>query len=185
MAKISNKGTFFLRVNEWIRTRKDVLKFLLIFGVCLGIFSFILEREYTQLTFVEPHLTQVAIVCSKVLNILGTESDVSGSSISTSGFSAGIVKGCESIYPTAMLWAAVLAFPLQGSSVIKWKWKIFGLVGGAVILFILNIIRVVTMLYIGTYFPSLFDMIHIYAWQALFILITLAVFLIWAAKATK
>ncbi len=110
------------------------------------------------------------------MKLVGTECEVYGSSISSGRFSVQVIKGCESIYATAMLWAAMLAFPAT------WKQRIVGMISGAVILFLINIVRVITMFYIGTYFPSLFDMVHIYAWQALFILITLAVWLVWAAK---
>ena len=149
------------------------------FVIALASFSFILERDSVQQAFVSPHLTHVASLCGKVLNGIGTSCDVYGSSIMSTSFSVQVIKGCESIYATAMLWAALLAFPAT------WSWKVVGILGGGVVLFLVNIARVITMFYIGMYVPSLFDMVHIYAWQALFILFTLAVFLLWAAKASK
>ncbi len=116
-------------------------------------------------------------MCGNILTFFGTQCNVFESSISSARFSVEVVRGCESIYPTVMLWSAILAYPSS------WRWKIIGLFGGAVILYILNIVRVITMFYIGVYFPFLFEMVHIYAWQALFILLILAVFLFWAAKA--
>jgi len=159
--------------------RKPIYKFLGIFTISLCGFSFILQQDAVQTAFVSPHLNQVAWVCGKVLRTLGTQCEVYESSIVAARFSVQVIKGCESIYPTAMLWAALLAYPAA------FGWKISGLIGGALILFLLNIFRVITMFYIGVYLPSLFDIIHIYAWQALFILVTLAVFLFWAVKAAK
>ena len=185
MKKHSEDQPFISRIRRWIIERKKILKFLLVFIVSLSMFSFILELESVQLSFINPHLNHVAWTCGKVLKSLGTDCDVYESSISSAQFSVQVVKGCESIYPTVMLWAALLAYPQQGSRKTRWRWKIVGIIGGAVILFIMNIIRVVTMFYIGMYFPSLFDLVHIYAWQALFILLTLGVFLFWAAKAQK
>jgi len=163
----------------WGQRNKMIIKFCIIFVICLGGFSYILQLETIQTNFTFPHLNHVAWICGKTLNTLGTQCDVYESSISSARFSVQVVKGCESIYPTAMLWSALLAYPAL------LRWKVIGIVCGAAILFILNIIRVITMFYIGIYFPSLFDMVHIYAWQALFILLTLAVFLFWAAKVSK
>ena len=167
------------RLKSWSQQQNEILKFLLIFIVLLSVFSFMLEQDSIQRVFVLPHLNQVASLCGSILNRIGTQCDVAQSSVTSTSFSVQIVKGCESIYPTAMLWAAILAYPA------KWRCRIAGLIGCAVILFFVNIVRVVTMFYVGTYFPSIFDFVHIYAWQALFILITLALFLFWAANTSK
>ena len=175
----TDKDSLYDRLRGWASTHREIVRFFLVFVIVLAAFSFILERDAVQQAFVSPHLTHVALLCGKVLNGIGTSCDVYGSSITSSRFSVQVIKGCESIYATAMLWAALLAYPAS------WRWKLVGIVGGAVILFIVNILRVITMFYIGIYFPSLFDMVHVYAWQALFILLTLGVWLLWAAKASK
>ncbi|MBI1804250.1 MAG: exosortase H [Ignavibacteriae bacterium] len=164
------------RLRISLRENREILKFCFLFALILGVFTILLQINAAQTNFVEPHLHQIASACGKVLSALGTQCDVAGSSITSSRFSVNIVRGCDSLYPTAMLWAALLAYPAT------WKSKTIGVIGGAIVLFLMNIVRVVTMFYIGVYFPSLFDMFHIYAWQALFILLTLAVWLFWAAK---
>jgi len=166
-------------MREWIRTNYAILKFCILFILILGVFTVLLQTDFTQKTLVEPHLSQIASLCGQVISFFRTECNVNGSVITSTRFSVNVVRGCDSLYPTAMLWAALLAYPAS------WKSKLIGLVGGAVFLFILNILRVVSMFYIGVYFPSLFDMVHVYAWQALFILFTLAVWLFWAAKFTR
>ncbi len=167
------------KLKNFIRQHKMTIKFGVIFVLCLATFSFVLQQEMVQSNFTFPHLNHVAWICGNLMNALGTQCDVHESSILSSRFSVQVVKGCESIYPTVMLWAAIIAFPT------RWKWKFAGIIGGAVVLFLLNIIRVVTMFYIGMYLSTIFDMVHIYAWQALFILITLSIFLLWAAYVSK
>ncbi|MBI1805521.1 MAG: exosortase H [Ignavibacteria bacterium] len=179
MRKQSRDSSTIHRFKDWFGIRREVLQFIVIFTLALGGFSFILERDSVQQSFVSPHLAHVASLCGKVLNLAGTSCDANGPLISSTRFSVQIVKGCESLYPTAMLWAAMIAYPSS------WRWKLMGIVGGAIILFILNVVRVISMFYIGIFFPSLFDMVHIYAWQALFILLTLGIWLLWAAKASK
>jgi exosortase H (IPTLxxWG-CTERM-specific) len=164
---------------RWVRENKEILKFCLVFGLTLGAFALILQTDIVQGHLVTPHLEQVAALCGAILNAFGTQCEVSGSAINAARFSVSVVRGCDSIYPTAMLWAALLAYSAT------WKSRLIGLLGGAVVLFLLNIVRILTMFYIGSYFPSLFDIVHVYAWQALFILITLAVWLFWAAKISR
>jgi len=158
---------------------KEILRFCILFSVFLGGFTVLLDMDFLQLYVVAPHLRQVAFCSGTTIQLLGTSCTISETSILSSRFSVNVVQGCDSIYPTAMLWAALLAYPST------WRSKMIGIIGGASILFAVNIIRIVTMFYIGMYIPSLFDMVHIYAWQALFILLTLAVWLLWAAKFSK
>ena len=163
----------------WFQENREIVKFCLLFIFILGMFTIALQMDATQSGFVLPHLHQIAAVCGSLLSLLGTTCSVQDQMIVSSRFSVSIVRGCDSLYPTAMLWAALLAYPAT------WKSKLIGVIGGAVVLFLLNIVRVITMFYIGVYVPSLFDMIHLYAWQALFILLTLAVWLFWATKISK
>lgn len=156
--------------------RGTILWFCIVFGVLILVFSLVLQTEFAQTRFINPHLAQVALISGKVMNLLGAGCTVSGTIIASPRFSVEIIQGCESIYPTTLLWAALLAYPAG------WKARLIGIVGGAVILFILNIIRIMTMFAIGSFAPSLFDIVHLYAWQAMFIILTLAVWLYWAAK---
>ena len=167
------------RTIRWLSARKVAIQFTLIFLFALGILTGVLENKSVQESFVNPHLTNVAIISSKILNVLGTKCRVLDTTIRSSSFNMRVVEGCESIYPTAMLWAAVLAFPTG------WKAKVSGIVGGAVVLFFLNLLRIITMFYFGLLFPSLFEAIHVYAWQALFILVTLLLYLFWAARVSE
>ena len=166
-------------VTAWLSENKGIIRFCVLFGVILGAFTFLLDTDFLQQNFMSPHLKQVALCAGSIIQFFGTSCTVSETTIFSSRFSVNVVQGCDSIYPTAMLWAALLAYPST------WKSKLIGIAGGAAVLFIVNIIRIVTMFYIGIYVPSLFDMVHVYAWQALFILLTLAVWLIWAAKISR
>ena len=173
------RAPFLNGIMSWFSENRGIVRFCLLFGVILGVFTIFLDTDFLQEHIVTPHLKQVAYLSGTVIRFFGTASIISETVITSSRFSVNVVQGCDSIYPTAMLWAAFLAYPST------WKSKLIGIIGGAIVLFIVNIIRIVTMFYIGMYFPSLFDMVHVYAWQALFILLTLAVWLLWAVKISK
>ncbi len=161
-----------------MRGKRPVLMFSLVFLLTSAILSWIIQTTTVQTHFVEPHLRQIAGVCGNILRRFGTQCEVSGTSVLTESFSVDVVQGCDSLYATILFWSAVVAFP---SGRLR---KIAGLTGGAVVLFVLNIARVVSMVYLGRAIPSLFNVVHLYAWQALFILMTLALWLVWASWST-
>jgi exosortase H (IPTLxxWG-CTERM-specific) len=170
------------RISAWLvrkREKKPVFYFCMVFCAVLMTISILLRLDFFQTHLLTPHLKQIAVLCSTAIHTLGTSCDVSDTSILSDKFSINIVPGCDSIYPTALLWAALIAYPAT------WKSKLLGMAGGTVVLFIINILRVLSMFYVGRAFPSLFEFVHVYAWQALFILLTLALWLLWAVKVAR
>ncbi len=159
--------------------KRPVLRFGFLFLLVAGILGWIVQTAAVQSHLVEPHLRQIAGLCGNLVRLFGTPCEVNGTSVLTGSFSIDVVQGCDSLYPTIILWSAIVAFPAP------WSRKIAGGIVGAVALFALNIGRVVSMLYLGRAFPSLFDIIHLYAWQALFILMTLALWLAWASWSSR
>ena len=49
----------------------------------------------------------------------------------------------------------------------------------------LNLFRIVSLFFVGAYFPKVFHMVHVDGWQALFILITLFLWIAWARWALR
>jgi exosortase H (IPTLxxWG-CTERM-specific) len=89
------------------------------------------------------------------------------------GFSVSIEAGCNGIEATIVLLAAVLAFPAP------WRHKLVGLAAGIVAVQGLNIVRIVSLFYLGQWDRQWFEWAHLYAWQALIMLDVLVVWLIW------
>jgi exosortase/archaeosortase family protein len=88
-------------------------------------------------------------------------------------FAVSIEKGCNGIEATIVLIAAMLAFPAP------WKHKIIGILSGFVAVQSLNVVRVISLFYLGQWNKTAFDWAHLYVWQALIMLDVLIVFLIW------
>ena len=74
---------------------------------------------------------------------------------------------------TIVLVAAILAFPAS------WKHRLIGLGAGIVAVQGLNVIRVISLFYLGQWNLDVFEWAHLYVWQALIMLDVLIVWLVW------
>ena len=84
-----------------------------------------------------------------------------------------IEAGCNGVEATIVLIAAMLAFPSP------WKHKLAGLAAGIVAVQGLNVIRVISLFYLGQWNREVFEWAHLYVWQALIMLDVLIVWLVW------
>ena len=91
----------------------------------------------------------------------------------TNGFAVAIAPGCDGIEAVIILVAAVLAFPAP------WKHKLAGIAIGFLAIQALNLVRIISLFYMGQWSQVAFDWFHLYLWQALIVLDALAVWLIW------
>lgn len=110
------------------------------------------------------------------LSIIGEPIRVEGTSLYSPILNMKIVSECTSITPTMVFVSAVCAFP----SAISMKLK--GLVLGIVALYIINLVRVVSLYLIGIHFPSQMEFAHVVVWQAIMILVAIGLWSLWASK---
>ena len=89
------------------------------------------------------------------------------------GFAISIEAGCNGIEAALILIAAMLAFPAP------WKHRALGIGAGLVAIQLLNIVRVVSLFYLGQWSLRAFEWAHLYAWQALIMVDVLLVWLLW------
>lgn len=89
------------------------------------------------------------------------------------GFAVAIAPGCDGIEAVLILVAAVLAFPAP------WKHRLVGIGIGFIAIQALNLVRIISLFYMGQWSQVAFDWFHLYLWQALIVLDALAVWLIW------
>lgn len=89
------------------------------------------------------------------------------------GFAISIEAGCNGIEAAIILIAAMLAFPAP------WKHRAIGILAGLAAVQALNIVRVVSLFYLGQWNFKAFEWAHFYLWQALIMLDALIVWLLW------
>ncbi len=90
-----------------------------------------------------------------------------------SGFAVAIEAGCNGVEATIVLVAAMLAMPAP------WKHRLLGMSAGFLAIQVMNLLRIITLFYLGQWNKTAFDWAHLYIWQALIMLDVLIVFLIW------
>jgi exosortase H (IPTLxxWG-CTERM-specific) len=91
----------------------------------------------------------------------------------TTGFGVRIERGCNGVEAVIILFAAIFSFPAP------FKHKIIGFVIGFFAIQALNLVRIVSLFYLGQWNQVAFEWFHLYLWQALIILDALVVWLVW------
>jgi exosortase H (IPTLxxWG-CTERM-specific) len=90
-----------------------------------------------------------------------------------SGFSIRVMDTCNASNVTVLWWAAILAFPAP------WTAKGKGLAGGTAAIHVLNLLRIVSLFYLGQVSDKWFEIAHLYVWESLIVLFTLVIFWLW------
>jgi exosortase H (IPTLxxWG-CTERM-specific) len=89
------------------------------------------------------------------------------------GFSIEVQDTCNASNVTLLLWAAILSFPAP------WIQKGKGLLAGTVAIHLLNLVRIISLFYLGQYDQRWFEFAHLYVWESLIMLATLTIFGAW------
>jgi exosortase/archaeosortase family protein len=95
-----------------------------------------------------------------------------GSLIQAPNGGINIINGCEGTEVLFLLMAAILAYPLS------WQLRVAGLLGGTVIVFVLNQLRLLALFYSYCNDRPLFDQLHGLVAPLVLIMATLAFFMI-------
>jgi len=152
-----------------------MLRFFLLFVVLLvALFSFRITN-FARDALTLPFTAVLADVSGWLIMLFDSEVSTDGIVIRslTNGFAVAIAPGCDGIEAVIILVAAVLAFPAP------WKHKLAGIAIGFVAIQSLNLVRIISLFYLGQYSAVAFEWFHLYLWQALIVLDALAVWLIW------
>ena len=123
-----------------------------------------------------PFTALIARGSGALLKLLGQGVAVTGTIIGSPRFAVNINNGCNGVEAMLILLASIVAFPASA------KARAIGLVLGAIVVQLLNAVRIVTLYLLGAYQPRLFDMFHTAVWQILVILSAIAFFLFWSAR---
>ena len=110
------------------------------------------------------------------LNLLGADVWTSGTIVASDRFAYNIVAECTAVGPLLLYVGAVLAYPTSLRS------KVTGATLGLLIIGGLNIVRLVSLFYIGTYAPHHLNLFHLLIWQGLMILSVVTLWLFWVRR---
>lgn len=154
--------------------------FLLFLTLQLTLFG-INMLGWIQQHLVLPWTAFLAHLCANLVTWFDSSAAASGKVLwnQVTGFGVSIEPGCNGIEACIVLFAAMMAFPST------WKHKLAGLVVGFVAVQALNVVRVVSLFYLGQWNTAVFNFAHEFLWQGLIMLDVLIVWLLWVRAGTK
>ena len=128
-----------------------------------------------QAWFVTPWTHALAAISADIVKLFDPQVLADGKVLQSlrNGFAVSIEAGCNGVEATIVLVAAMLAFPAT------WRRKLAGLAIGIVAVQGLNVVRVISLFYLGQWSQDAFEFAHQYVWQALIMLDVLIIWLLW------
>jgi exosortase H (IPTLxxWG-CTERM-specific) len=156
-------------------TPARMYRFLAYFCVCLLVGFILLFTPFTQ-PAVNGFSHGVVVIAAWLIRLFGGHAEAHADLMQNpySPFGIRMANGCNGINVTVILWAAVIAFPAS------WKQKAKGLLAGTLAIHCVNLVRFISLYYLGQYNERWFEFAHMYLWESLMMLDTMVVFWTWA-----
>jgi exosortase H (IPTLxxWG-CTERM-specific) len=153
---------------------RDGLRFCLLFAL-YTIASFLLLYALHE-PVVVPFTRVIAYLAHITLSLMGANAWLSGASVGIPGFAVEIKNNCNAIYEIGLYSAAILAYPAT------WRQRGLGLLIGSGLLYLVNLVRVLTLIALGRYWPEGFQLAHLYLWQAGFLALVAVCWFSWTTR---
>jgi len=153
--------------------RSPVLKFVLLFGLLIGLFYLMWATQWFHDNIVKSVTQLDAKIASVILNIFGWETKTIGNTIDSNALTLNVKTGCDGLEAMAMFSSGVIAYTASLAH------KFRGLLYGIAFLFALNIIRILHLYVTGVYMPTYFEFFHQNFWQIVFIFLSIVLWAFW------
>ena len=154
--------------------RRIALRFCLAFaGLTVAVFIALYAVQDTIIERLNRHLAWLA---GAILSAVGAPVVSRGPVVSVGSFAVEIKNNCNAVYEAGLLAAAVWAYPAPVRT------KAVGTLVGISILYLVNLVRVLSLIGTGVLAPGWFDVAHLYVWQALFFAVVAACWFGWILR---
>jgi len=110
---------------------------------------------------------------TSLATLTGSAAVANGDQIQVSGLAMDINYECTGVYVLLILCVFLLAYPAS------WRARAAGAALGVVSLTALNVLRIAVLVRVAELQPALFDYLHEYVWQGLFLVLTVAYAMTW------
>src|SRR5262249_40694727 len=164
----------FVQLAQQLRRHRGGLRFCFRFGVCSILAFSLLYALQDQV--VEPFTRGIAWVAYTLMRSLGAPVGLDGVAVSMPNFSVLIRNNCNAVYEMGLYAALTLAYPAPAGR------RTTGILFAFVVIYVVNLIRVVSLLYTGYLLPGFFDAAHVYVWQVLFVAVIGSLWLSWIRR---
>lgn len=158
------------------RIIKPEIRFVFVFLVLIITFYFIYYYTLDYFAFLK---TDIANVLAFTLSLLGVKATVQGEDVLLGGFSLSIVEECTAVFASLIYVSCVLAYPAD------FKSKLMGIGFGIPVIQVVNLARLIVLSLTGLYYPGIFEFVHTYIWQSIFIIFVIGVWLVWLERIVK
>jgi exosortase H (IPTLxxWG-CTERM-specific) len=154
--------------------RREGLRFCLLFGLLtVTVFIVLYAVEDNVITAVNRH---VAWAVATIIGALGPRGVAAGAVVTVGDFGVEIKNNCNAVYEAGLFMAAVWAYPAPARA------KVLGTLAGISVLYLLNLLRVVSLLGLGILARDWFAIVHLYVWQALFLVVVATCWFGWILR---
>ena len=156
-------------------------KFLLIFCGVLGLLFGIEMLNSVQEAVIHPFTAILANVSTAVILPFDDTVIAQGRILrdATTGFAVSIEAGCNGVEAAIVLVAGIIAFPAS------LQHKVIAILAGFLFVQALNILRIISLFYMGQWNYTVFEWFHLYLWPVLImldVLVVFAIYLQWLGK---
>ncbi len=158
-----------------------MVRFFVLFLVLLAALFALELTPWAQTHVVVPWTDVLARISTAIVTLFDPNVVASGKVIrsTTNDFAVSIEAGCNGVEATIVLVAAMVAFPAP------WRYRLAGLAIGFVAVQALNVVRIISLFYLGQWSYAVFEWAHLYVWQALIMLDVLVVWLLWVRRVPR
>ena len=152
-----------------------MLRFITLFLVYLAVLFTLEVMQPVDRFVILPFTSAIAEVSVWIVGLFDPNAIAYGKILqsTTNGFAISIERGCNGVEAVIILVSAMLAFPAP------WKHRLVGIGLGFLAIQALNLVRIISLFYLGQWNRVWFDWFHLYLWQALIVLDALIAFLVW------
>ena len=156
-------------------------RFLLVFCGVLGSLFAIEMLSPVQQAVIQPFTVLLANVSTAVIVPFDNTVIAQGRILrdATTGFAVSIEAGCNGVEATIVLVAGIMAFPAS------LRHKMIAILVGFLFVQALNIVRIISLFYLGQWNYTVFEWFHLYLWPVLImldVLVVFAIYLQWLGK---
>lgn len=152
---------------------KKEFKFIITFLVFSSFFYILISIFYSE-NFPFIGTLSVASTLNKIVNFMGIETlIVDGTIYLRNNIAFKIILECTGVYEMIILTSVILSYP---TGIIN---KLYGIFVGIIIIYILNMFRLLSIFYVLVYYTEKFDFVDRYLWQVSLVIFILLAYTIW------
>jgi len=161
---------------DYINQNKDAIKFVTLFITFCTVFYLFYYHFMDRFVFLND---TTASLLGFLMRIFGSDVYVNGNNVVVDGFALKIIEECTAMFGSIVYVSCVLAYPADI------KKKGIGVAFGIPCLYAINMVRLVVLAFVGLLNPGIFEYVHTYLWQTIFIAFVILIWLVWVDRVVK